>query len=75
MWSPGQHLCGGSQMGNYIFLKSVNLILCLQLLQYLQEFSQKMISRTHEIEKEVDSLVHDAKVGSQSFHWAKFLFV
>ncbi|KAH9489971.1 WASH complex subunit 2A, partial [Bulinus truncatus] len=32
------------------------------LLQYLQKFSQHIISRTHEIGKEVDGLVHDAKL-------------
>ncbi|XP_052763862.1 WASH complex subunit 2-like isoform X2 [Mya arenaria] len=32
------------------------------LLQYLQDFSQKLVSRTHEIEKEVESLVHDSKM-------------
>ncbi|KAL3887964.1 hypothetical protein ACJMK2_000349 [Sinanodonta woodiana] len=32
------------------------------LLLYLQEFSQKMIARTHEIEKEVENLVHEAKL-------------
>ncbi|XP_052260277.1 WASH complex subunit 2-like [Dreissena polymorpha] len=32
------------------------------LLLYLQEFSQKLISRTHEIEKEVENLVHDSKL-------------
>ena len=47
------------------------MVSVLQLLQYLQEFSQKMISRTHEIEKEVDSLVHDAKVGLLSFLFLK----
>ena len=34
----------------------------LQLLLYLKEFSQKMSSKTHEIEKQVDTLVHEAKV-------------
>ena len=34
----------------------------LQLLQHLQEFSQRVLSRTHEIEQEVDGLVHEAKV-------------
>jgi len=36
----------------------------LQMLLYLKEFSQKMMSRTHEIEKQVDTLVHEAKVSS-----------
>ncbi len=33
-----------------------------QLLLYLKEFSQKMSTKTHEIEKQVDTLVHEAKV-------------
>ena len=33
-----------------------------QLLLYLKEFSQKMNTKTHEIEKQVDTLVHEAKV-------------
>ncbi|KAI8777086.1 WASH complex subunit FAM21 [Biomphalaria glabrata] len=32
------------------------------LLQYLQQFSQHIISRTHEIGKDVDDLVHEAKL-------------
>ncbi|KAK3588328.1 hypothetical protein CHS0354_016699 [Potamilus streckersoni] len=32
------------------------------LLLYLQEFSHKMIARTHEIEKEVENLVHESKL-------------
>ncbi|ESO83145.1 hypothetical protein LOTGIDRAFT_133932 [Lottia gigantea] len=32
------------------------------LLQHLQEFSQRIISRTHEIEKSVEGLVHEAKL-------------
>ena len=28
----------------------------------MKEFSQKVVSKTHEIEKQVDSLVHEAKV-------------
>ncbi|BFZ11316.1 hypothetical protein BsWGS_14354 [Bradybaena similaris] len=32
------------------------------LLQHLQEFSQRVISRTHQIGKEVDDLVHETKL-------------
>lgn len=32
------------------------------MLQHLQEFSQKLLSQTHEIQEQVDSLNHDAKV-------------
>ena len=32
------------------------------LLLYLQDFSQRVLSRTHELEKAVDGLVHETKV-------------
>ncbi|XP_064652229.1 WASH complex subunit 2-like [Lineus longissimus] len=38
------------------------------LLLHLQEFSQKMVSRTHEIEKQVDGLVHETKVANVRVH-------
>lgn len=41
---------------------SVHTISLFQLLLYLKEFSQKMSTKTHEIEKQVDTLVHEAKV-------------
>uniref|UniRef100_A0A452HJ93 Uncharacterized protein n=1 Tax=Gopherus agassizii TaxID=38772 RepID=A0A452HJ93_9SAUR len=31
------------------------------LLHFLQEFSQQTISRTHEIKKQVDGLIHETK--------------
>ena len=34
----------------------------VQLLLFMKEFSQKVVSKTHEIEKQVDSLIHEAKV-------------
>ena len=34
------------------------------MLEYLQEFSQKMMSRTHTMQEEVNGLVHEAKVRS-----------
>ena len=37
-----------------------------QLLLYLKEFSQKMSAKTHEIEKQVDTLVHEAKVSDKA---------
>ncbi len=37
-----------------------------QVLLYLKEFSQKMVTRTTAIEKQVDTLVHEAKVSSVS---------
>ena len=38
------------------------LLLPLQMLHYLQEFSQKMISRTHDIQEQMNGLIHEAKV-------------
>ena len=32
-----------------------------QLFLFLQEFSQRMLSKTHEIEKQLDSLIRDTK--------------
>ena len=37
-------------------------LMCLQMLHYLQEFSHKMISRTHDIQEQMNGLVHEAKV-------------
>lgn len=34
----------------------------VQVLHYLKEFSQRMVTRTTEIEKQVDTLVQEAKV-------------
>ena len=39
-----------------------------QLLLYLKEFSQKMSTKTHEIEKQVDTLVHEAKVSDDKLN-------
>ena len=33
----------------------------MQMLLYLKEFSQRMVSRTHEIERQVDTLVGEAR--------------
>lgn len=38
------------------------------LLQHLQEFSHQMISRVHEIGKEVDGLLHDTKMTGVRVH-------
>eukprot|EP00057_Strongylocentrotus_purpuratus_P026229 XP_011680703.1 PREDICTED: WASH complex subunit FAM21-like [Strongylocentrotus purpuratus] len=38
------------------------------LLLYLQEFSQKMMSKTSDLEKRMDSLVHDAKSADSRVH-------
>ena len=49
-------------------MKTVSLF--LQLLLYLQEFSQKMFTKTHELEKLVDGVVHETKV---KIHFKEFL--
>ena len=49
-----------------MYLHYLNL-LPAQLLLYLKEFSQKMSTKTHEIEKQVDTLVHEAKVSDRTF--------
>ncbi|XP_072484596.1 WASH complex subunit 2C isoform X2 [Notamacropus eugenii] len=38
------------------------------LLQFLQEFSQQTISRTHEIKKQVDGLIHETKAADCRLH-------
>lgn len=40
----------------------VSVVCSVQLLLFMKEFSQKVVSKTHEIEKQVDSLIHEAKV-------------
>ena len=40
-----------------------------QFLLYLQEFSQRIISQTHDIETQVDGLINSTKVGE------KFIFI
>lgn len=39
-----------------------------QLLQFLQEFSQQTISRTHEIKKQVDGLIRETKATDCRLH-------
>uniref|UniRef100_A0A7M4DVW7 Uncharacterized protein n=1 Tax=Crocodylus porosus TaxID=8502 RepID=A0A7M4DVW7_CROPO len=38
------------------------------LLRFLQEFSQQTISRTHEIKKQVDGLIHETKATDCRLH-------
>uniref|UniRef100_A0A3Q2YN83 Uncharacterized protein n=1 Tax=Hippocampus comes TaxID=109280 RepID=A0A3Q2YN83_HIPCM len=38
------------------------------LFLFLQDFSQKMLSKTHEIEKQLDSLIRDTKTTDSSLH-------
>uniref|UniRef100_A0A8C4FAL6 Uncharacterized protein n=1 Tax=Dicentrarchus labrax TaxID=13489 RepID=A0A8C4FAL6_DICLA len=39
-----------------------------QLFLFLQEFSQRMLSKTHEIEKQLDSLIRDTKATDSCLH-------
>lgn len=50
---------------------NVNTSVCSfskQLLQFLQEFSQQTISRTHEIKKQVDGLIQETKATHCRLH-------
>lgn len=39
-----------------------------QLFLSLQDFSQRMLSKTHEIEKQLDSLIRDTKATDSRLH-------
>lgn len=39
-----------------------------QLFLYLQNFSQRMLSKTHEIEKQLDGLIQDTKATDSCLH-------
>lgn len=39
-----------------------------QLFLYLQDFSQRMLSKTHEIEKQLDGLIRDTKATDSCLH-------
>ena len=43
-----------------------------QMLRYLQDFSQRIISRTHEIQGQVNWLVHEAKVNTTNTASGKY---
>ena len=58
----GLKICKETSQGPYDFF----YFSLIQLLLYLQEFSQKMISQTHEIETQVDGLVNSTKVSQQA---------
>ncbi len=38
------------------------------MLLYLKEFSERMKSKTHQLEKQVDTLLFEAKVGESSIY-------
>lgn len=46
----------------------LNLCFSLQLFHFLQDFSQRMMSKTHEIEKQLDSLLCDTKATDSRLH-------
>lgn len=50
--------------------RDVELSLCLslQLFLFLQDFSQRMLSKTHEIEKQLDGLIRDTKATDCCLH-------
>lgn len=43
-------------------------VLSLQLLHFLQDFSHRMLSKTHEIEKQLDGLIRDTKATDSCLH-------
>ncbi|KTF73088.1 hypothetical protein cypCar_00028099, partial [Cyprinus carpio] len=45
-----------------------SLFVSLQLFLFLQDFSQRMLSKTHEIEKQLDSLIRDTKATDSRLH-------
>ena len=49
-------------ISNYRLIFITSFWIFLQLLLHLQEFSQRMISRTHDIQQQLNGLVHEAKV-------------
>lgn len=44
------------------------LFVSLQLFLFLQDFSQRMLSKTHEIEKQLDGLIRDTKATDSRLH-------
>lgn len=44
------------------------LYVSLQLFLFLQDFSQRMLSKTHEIEKQLDGLIQDTKATDSRLH-------
>ena len=52
----------------YPFLMIKFCVCLFQMLLHLKDFSQKMMSRTHEIEKQVDTLMQETKVQPHRYH-------
>lgn len=47
---------------------TVSFFFTSQLFLFLQDFSQRMLSKTHEIEKQLDSLIRDTKATDSCLH-------
>lgn len=55
-------------MLKYVFNDSFFPNVFFQLFLFLQDFSQRMLSKTHEIEKQLDSLICDTKATDSRLH-------
>lgn len=51
-----------------LYRLNVYFFLSLQLFLFLQDFSQRMLSKTHEIEKQLDGLIQDTKATDSRLH-------
>lgn len=51
-----------------VILSCFSFFLSSQLFHFLQDFSQRMMSKTHEIEKQLDSLICDTKATDSRLH-------
>ncbi len=51
-----------------VFITVLFFFLPSQLFLFLQDFSQRMLSKTHEIEKQLDSLIRDTKATDSCLH-------
>lgn len=49
-------------------LTTAFFIFISQLFLFLQDFSQRMLSKTHDIEKQLDSLIRDTKATDSRLH-------
>lgn len=47
---------------------TISFFFTSQLFLFLQDFSQRMLSKTHEIEKQLDSLIRDTKATDSCLH-------
>lgn len=61
-------LCNERDLATVAVFLTVFFLLTSQLFLFLQDFSQKMLSKTHEIEKQLDSLIRDTKATDSCLH-------